>query len=76
MIVYKNILEKLKAAGYSSYTLMKRGLIAQKTLTHIRAGKPINTKTLDTICELLDCQPGEVLEYVPNQKIEEEPASE
>lgn len=76
MLIYKNILEKLKANGYSSYTLMKHGLLSQSTLTCIRQGKPISTASLDVICQLLDCQPGEVLEYVPNIKAEEEPASE
>lgn len=76
VIVYKGILEKLKSAGYSTYALAKKGLIGQATLTNIRNGKAINTATLDTICELLNCQPGEVLEYIPNQKTEEEPASE
>lgn len=76
MIIYKDIIEKLRDAGYSTYTLMKQGLIGQATLTNIRNGKSINMKTLDVICELLNCQPGEVLEYVPNQKTEEEPASE
>lgn len=76
MIVYKNILDKLKDAGYSTYTLMKRGLIGQGTLTNIRAGKPISTATLDVICEMLNCQPGDVIEYVPNPKSEEEPATE
>lgn len=74
MIVYKNILEQLKSAGYSSYVLMKRGLIGQATLTSIRNGKPINTVTIDSICELLNCQPGDILEYV--KKAEDEPASE
>ena len=76
MIVYKDILGRLKNAGYSSYALMKKGLIGQATLTSIRNGKPINTATLDVICELLDCQPGDVLEFIPNSKTEEEPASE
>lgn len=74
MIIYKGILEKLKEAGYSTYALMKQGLIGQATLTNIRKGKPINTATLDVICELLNCQPGDILEYVPKTK--EEPASE
>lgn len=74
MIVYKNILERLKDAGYTTYILMKKGLIGQSTLTNIRKGKPISTATLDVICELLDCQPGDILEYV--KKTEDEPASE
>lgn len=76
MIVYKNILERLRDAGYSTYTLMKQGLIAQATLTNIRNGKSINMRTVDTICELLNCQPGDILEYVPNPKTQEEPATE
>lgn len=75
MIVYKNILDKLKEAGYTTYLLQKQGLIGQATLTNIRKGKPINTATLDTICELLNCQPGDVLEFKPN-KPQEEPATE
>lgn len=75
MIVYKNILEKLKEAGYTTYALQKQGLIGQATLTNIRKGKPINTATLDIICDLLNCQPGDVLEFKPN-KPQEEPATE
>ena len=75
MIIYKDILEKLKQAGYTTYILKKEGLIGQATLTSLRNGKPINTATLDTICELLNCQPGEVVEFKPN-KPQEEPATE
>lgn len=75
MIVYKDILEKLKRAGYTTYTLKKEGLIGQATLTNIRQGKPISTSTLDDICELLNCQPGDILEFRPNKQ-KEEPATE
>ena len=64
MIVYKEILERLAKAGWSTYRLRKEGVLGEKTLTHIRNGEPINTTTLDTICKLCDCQPGDVLEYV------------
>lgn len=67
MILYKDILAKLKAAGYTSYTIRQRGLISQKTLTALRKNEPINTKTIDAICSLLKCQPGDLLEYVEDQ---------
>lgn len=38
MIVYKNVLEKLKESGYSTYRIKQEKLIAQATLTKIRAG--------------------------------------
>lgn len=72
MIIYKDIIGKLKESGYTTYTLMKQGLIGQSTLTNIRNGKPISTATLDVICDLLGCQPGDVLEHVPNSKPKEE----
>lgn len=76
MIVYKNIIEKLKESGYTTYTLMKQGLIGQGTLTNIRKGRPISTATLDVICDLLGCQPGDILEHVPNPKTEDGAAPE
>ena len=73
MIIYKNILGRLKDAGYSTYRLMKDGLISQTTLYNIRHGKPISSTTIDVICSLAKCQPGDILEYV---ETEEPPASE
>lgn len=63
MIIYKNVLEKLKAAGFSTYTLSQQKLLSQKTLTAIRHNKPVSTTTIDTICKLAKCQPGDILEY-------------
>lgn len=67
MIVYKGILEQLSAAGWSTYRLQKEKRISNGTIIQIRAGKPISTTTIDTICSLLDCQPGDLIEYVPDQ---------
>lgn len=64
MIVYKNVIERLKKAGYSTYVLLKEKHISQRTLTAIRHNKPINITTVDTICKLTGCQPGDILEYI------------
>ena len=64
MIVYKDITEKLKSAGFTSYVIRQKALIPQKTLTALRNNDPITTKTLDTLCGLLKCQPGDLLEYI------------
>lgn len=66
MVIYKDIFEKLKVAGYTTYRLQKEHLMAHATMTKIKNGGPINTTTIDTICRLLNCQPGEILEYVPD----------
>ena len=63
MIQYKNIFERLSAAGYSSYRLKKEKLIGGATIDKIRNGECITTETIDTLCRLCQCQPGDILEY-------------
>lgn len=70
MIIYKDILSKLKAAGYTTYRIEHEKLIGQATVTSIRRGEPVNLRTIDTICNLLNCQPGDILEYVPSDNLD------
>lgn len=63
MIVYKDILAKLKAAGYSTKRIRNEMLISEATLQSIRVGRPITTKTLDTICRLTGCRVEDLVEY-------------
>lgn len=69
-MVYKGILEKLKDAGYTTYKLRKDKLIPEGTIQRIREGKPITTETLGVICELLNCNVEDILEYVREEKEE------
>lgn len=69
MLKYKfDLLAVLKQHGYSTYRLRKEGFFGESTIQTIRRGDPIGAKTLDVVCELLECQPGDVLEWVPNKK--------
>ena len=64
-IRYKvDIMAKLKEKGYSSTKIREEKLIGQSYLQQLRHGELVSWKTLDTICTLLDCQPGDLLEYV------------
>jgi putative transcriptional regulator len=52
--------------------LAKRIGISNANLSNIKTGKisAIRFSTLDAICEALECQPGDLLEYKPNKKEE------
>lgn len=64
MLKYKiDILEALKEKGYTSYKIRKEKLIGEAQLTKIRGGEIASKETLNTICKLLKCQPGDILEY-------------
>ena len=64
-IRYKvDVMAALKEKGYSSTKIREEKLIGQSYLQQIRHGELVSWKTLDTICSLLECQPGDLIEYV------------
>ena len=69
MIRYKiNILEALKNMGYTTYRLQKEKLLSASTVQKIRYGETTLTiENLNTICDMLECQPGDLLEWYPGE---------
>ena len=67
MIRFQDILKLLSEHGWSTYRLIKEKRISSGTITRIRKGQSVSTDTIDTICGLCDCQPGDLMEYVPDQ---------
>ena len=65
IVQYKvNIMDKLKAAGYSSIKLRREKLLGESYMSQLRRGDMVSWAALDTICTRLDCQPGDLIEYV------------
>lgn len=65
MLKYKiDILEKLKEKGFTTYKLRKDKLIGEAQIQKIRDGEIASKETLNTLCKLLNCQPGDILEFI------------
>ena len=68
MIRFKvDVLALLREKEYTSYKLRKNKLIGEATLTKLRSGGLPSWHELDVICGLLGCQPGDLVEYVPQE---------
>ena len=63
MIVFHDIMKRLSENGWSSYRLVNEQIFGNSTITRIRNGQPINPTTIDTICRLCNCQPGDLMHY-------------
>lgn len=61
-----DVLEALKEAGYSSTRLRKEKLMGESYMSQLRHGGMVSWKTIETICRLLNCQPGDLVEYAPD----------
>ena len=58
-----DVIGALKAAGYNTTKIRREQLLSESTLQKLRTGEGIAWKNIDTICRLLECQPGDFLEY-------------
>ena len=64
-IRYKiDILAALKEKGFNTNRLRKEKLLSEGVIQSLREDKYIALQNLSRICELLDCQPADLLEYV------------
>lgn len=59
-----DILAALKEKGYNTNRIRTESLLSQSTLQKFREKKGISWENIETLCKLLDCQPGDLMEYV------------
>lgn len=68
-IKYKiDVIAALKEAGYNTTRIRKEKIMGEAMLQKIRSGQMVSWATLETICGLLNCQPGDLLEYTKEQE--------
>lgn len=66
-IVYKvDVLAELKNKGITSYKMRKDKIMGERTMQQLRDKQLVSWDTLTKICEMLDCKPGDLLDYVPD----------
>ena len=63
-ISYKKLLLKMEEKGLTTYKIRKEKIISESTLQRIRQEGSITTDAVASLCDALDCQPGDILEYV------------
>ena len=61
-------LKALKEKGYTTYKLSKEQILSVGTIQKLREQKPIGWENINKLCGLLQCQVGDILEYIPEEK--------
>ena len=68
MISYEKLFLLLKEQGWSTYRIRKEKLIGQGTLTALKNSTGgLDHKTISRLCAVLNCQPGDIMEYIPDK---------
>lgn len=66
-IKYDKLFALIKARGKTEYYLRKNGISPSilNKLKHKTGG--LDARTIEKLCNLLDCQPGDIMEYVEDK---------
>lgn len=62
-----DIIELLKENGYNTTRIRKEKLIGEKTMQDMKQGIVPGIKTLETLCRILDMQPGNLIKFIPDE---------
>lgn len=65
MINYNKLFAMMDKRGLKKYWLRQNG-INPKVVNALKNNTNVNMSTINQLCKLLNCQPGDILEYVPD----------
>ena len=63
MIVYEKLWKTMSQKGVTQYRLVNSG-ISHSTLARLKNNQTVNTDTINKLCNILDCNIEDVLEYI------------
>ena len=68
MIVFNKLWQTMKEKNISQYQLIKKHGISTGQLDRLRKNQNVNSYTLNSLCEILDCNLGDIAEYIKDQE--------
>jgi len=61
-ITYRPLWETMALKHISTYYLINHG-ISKATIDRLKHDRPVTTNTVALLCEIIGCQPGDILKY-------------
>jgi len=67
-VKYEKLFTLLETQGKSATYWLRQNGIHPAVVNKLRKNQRVNTDTIADICRLLDCQPGDIMEYIPEHE--------
>jgi len=64
MISYAPLWDTMAKKHATTYTLQVKGEISSSTIRRLKAGESVSTNTLDALCQILQCDLPDIIEYI------------
>lgn len=68
MIDYTPFWETLKSSTETTYTLINKHHISSAIIDKLRKNKPMNTTTINDLCQILNCKIEDIARYIPSEE--------
>ena len=68
MVSYEPLWNTMKEKGITTYALIEKHRVQSKTVYKLKHNKHITTATLERLCEILECTPNDVIEFIKVQE--------
>lgn len=67
-IIYTKLFALLAERGLNAYTLKKENVVGNATIEKLQKNHGnIDTRSIVRLCKYLQCQPGDIMEYVEDE---------
>lgn len=70
MISYKRLFKLMIDREIKKTELAEKANITRQTLSRMVKDQVVSLEAIDRICAVLDCQPGDILEFIPEKAAE------
>ncbi len=65
-IIYNKLFALLEEKGIKKYHLRQQGIHAA-VMDKLIKNSNVDVSTINKLCKLLDCQPSDIMEYIPDE---------
>ena len=67
MISFRKLWKVMKEKGVTQYALIKQYRVSPGQITRIKRDESVSTHTIEVFCKILQCQPGDIMEYIDDE---------
>lgn len=71
MFIYKRLFDLMKEKNITRNDLRNNGIISSATIAKLGKNEKVSIDVIEALCGYLNCQPGDIMEYVPDKSVKE-----
>lgn len=67
-ISFNKLIEIFNERNINSTQIKRENIIGQSAWSRIKSGGDVDTRTINKLCRYLNCQPGDIMEYIEDKE--------